>query len=102
MMREWLAFLGVLVILASTFLGLAWSQYWKAMSGSVPDLEEMGIWQFVQSNVGLTPEQAFVLSLVGLLVGVALTIPWWRERLLRENIWWEKRDEPLDKPPRVS
>jgi hypothetical protein len=51
--------------------------------------------------LGITPELAFILSVTGLLLGVALTIPWWRKRLQRENVWWEKRDTPLDRPPRV-
>ena len=62
----------------------------------------MEIWRFVETMLGITPELAFILSVTGLLLGVALTIPWWRKRLQRENVWWEKRDTPLDRPPRVQ
>ncbi len=101
MIKKLLALVGVLLILASTFVGLAWAHYWKAARG--PDLEvgKMGLWQSVHSNVALTPDLALILLLVGLLLGVALTIPWWRERLKHESVWWNKRDEPLDTPPRV-
>jgi hypothetical protein len=66
-----------------------------------PDDEELEFWQLVQSIIRLSHEQVFTTSLVALLLGAALTIPWWRKRLQRENVWWEKRDTPLDRPPRV-
>jgi hypothetical protein len=99
-LRNWLALVGLLFILASTFLGIAWAQYWKATGGRVADLEEMGIWLSVQSSLGITPDLALASTLAGLLLGIMMTIPWWRERLRRENVWWEKRGEPLDTPPR--
>jgi hypothetical protein len=79
---------------------MAWAQLWRATRGRTPDLNEMGIWPSVQWNLGITPDQAFIISLIGLLLGMLLTIPWWHERLQRESVCWEKQDKPLDTPPR--
>jgi hypothetical protein len=54
---------------------MAWAQLWRATRGRTPDLNEMGIWPSVQSNLGITPDQAFIISLIGLLLGMLLTIP---------------------------
>lgn len=101
MFRKWLAIVGILLIVGSSAIGLAWAQYWKATRELEPELEEMGLWRFLQSIVEVTPERAIILTLIGLLLGIALTVPWWRKRLESESVWWEKRDEPLDTPPRV-
>ncbi|MAU01086.1 MAG: hypothetical protein CL608_28405 [Anaerolineaceae bacterium] len=55
----------------------------------------------VGACLGTTVPGAIIWSLIGLLLGIVLTIPWWRDRLRQENRWWEKRDEPLDTPPRI-
>lgn len=44
---------------------------------------------------------ALIVAGIGLLLEPLLTLPWWRHRLKDESRWWEKRDEPLDGPPRV-
>ncbi len=101
MFKKWLAFVGVLLILVSAILGMALEQYWDVVRGFTPDFVDLGIWRFVQSILPISYEQLFVVALLCLLLGVGLTVPWFRERLQRENVWWEKRDEPLDKPPRI-
>lgn len=42
-----------------------------------------------------------IVAGIGILVGPILTIPWWLDRFRQEEKWFEKRDEPLDGPPRV-
>lgn len=105
MLRKSLALLGLLLILSSAFFGMAWIQYWDATWDAAQDLspddEELEFWQLVQSIVRLSHEQVFISSLVALLLGAVLTIPWWRERLQRENVWWDNRNGPLDSPPRI-
>lgn len=44
---------------------------------------------------------SLIVAGIGLLLGPLLTLPWWRHRLKDESRWWEKREEPLDGPPRV-
>lgn len=98
MIKKWLALIGLFFILTSSLIGVAWVQFRRlAFNG-----EEVEFWQFVQSVMGIMPDQILTLSLVGLLLGVILTIPWWRERLRQEGMWWEERDEPLDTPPRAG
>lgn len=101
MIKDLLALIGVLFILAGTFLGLASSTANPLGPPAVyiEGIEETAVWQSVQSATGITLEQFFVLSMVGFLLGVILIIPWGRERLQREGLWWEKRDGPLDTPP---
>lgn len=102
MIKNWLAILGVLILLVSGFLGLAWSEYERALRELTPDLEALVVWPFLQKYVDLTPNQVLFLIIATFLLGVALTIPWWLARLQKETIWWEKRDEPLDPPPRAG
>ena len=99
MVKKWLAWFGLLLILASLFMGMAWAQQWQATDGRTTDAEEMSLWRLVEGNVGITPEQALGFSLVGLLLGVMLMLPWWRDRLQQESEWWEMHDEPLDTWP---
>lgn len=102
MLRKSLALIGVLLILASIIFGLAWAQHRPWMGGFLSGPEESGLWQIVRSMTGVAPEQALPLSLVGLLLGLVLTMPWWRERLQQEEVWWQKRDEPVKGPPRAG
>lgn len=99
MIRKWLALLGLVFTLASIFAGMAWAQYWLAMPRRTPAGEELGIWRFVEANLGVAPEQALIFSLAGLVIGVMLTLPWWHKRLQQESNWWEKREEPLNTWP---
>ena len=102
MLRNWLALVGVLLILAAVVFGLAWAQYRVATDGSVPDSEGLGFSLLSRSIAEVTPNRAFVWSLVALLLGVSLTIPWWRQRLRQEEAWWQERDERLKGPPRAG
>jgi len=99
MIKKWLALIGLLFILTSSLIGVAWVQFRREVAFNG---EEVELWQFVQSVMGIMPDQVLTLSLLGLLLGVILTIPWWRERLRQEGMWWEKQDEPLDTPPRAG
>ncbi len=107
MFKKSLALFGLLLILWSAFLGMAWIQYWDATwdkdQGFIPSPaeEELGFWQLAQSILPVSHELLFDISFVALLLGFILTFPWWLERLHRENAWWEKRDTPFDRPPRV-
>lgn len=102
MFRKWLALIGVLLILTSIIIGLAWAKHRPWMGGFLPESEPSGLWQFLRSMTGVAPEQALPLSLVGLLLGLVLTMPWWRRRLQQEELWWQKRDEPVKGPPHAG
>lgn len=52
-------------------------------------------------STDFTDAGSLIIAGCGLLLGPLLTLPWWHERLKDESRWWEKRNEPLDGPPRV-
>ena len=102
MAKKWLALIGLMFILVAIIIGLASGQHLLAAGVSVPESEGSGLWEMVTSLTGISTGQALALSLIALLLGVALTIPWWRERLQREELWWQERDEPVKGPPRAG
>ena len=53
------------------------------------------------ARVAFRDDIAVIIAGIGLLLGPILTIPWWQHRLRREQKWFEKRDEPVEGPPRV-
>lgn len=100
MVRKLLAVTGVLLLAAGSLLGII---VFPVLRGDVsPERAAAVMWQRLQPFIPLSPEQAFFVSLIVVLFGVLLTIPWWWQRLRQENVWWEKRDEPLDPPPRAG
>lgn len=99
MNRKWLAWLGLLLILGSMFMTIAWADYWGETHEDIVGIEEINVWQFVEANTDLTPEQALILSLGSFVLGIMLVLLWWRKRVQQEDKWWEERDEPLRTPP---
>ena len=79
MFNNLLAAMGLIFILASSCVGVvAWKPYWAAANEVTLEAVEASVWLRLQSLVTMMPDQAMLLSLVGLLIGVLFMIPWWR------------------------
>ena len=102
MLRNWLALIGVLLIVTAVVFGLAWAQSKQVTEGAAAGSEGLEFPLLAESIAAATPDQAFIWSLGALLLGVLLTVPWWRRRLRQEEAWWQERDEPVKGPPRAG
>lgn len=92
MWRNVLALIGLLIFIGGIVL------LTMEVSRQQTDIDEPAV-TLVQQ--GLVERRAAIIAGIGLLLGPILTIPWWIERFRKESQWYEKRDEPLDGPPRV-
>ncbi|MFW6097331.1 MAG: hypothetical protein ACOC9Z_04610 [Chloroflexota bacterium] len=94
MWRRVLALIGVLIFIGGiVFLTVEVSQ-------QQAEIAERGL------ETGIRFAQVFdypatIIAGIGILLGPILTVPWWIEYFRQESQWYEKRDEPLDGPPRV-
>ncbi|HSM58387.1 MAG TPA: hypothetical protein VK879_19690 [Candidatus Sulfomarinibacteraceae bacterium] len=93
MLRNILALLGLLLFVSGLILLTVELSQQQA---TLPE-ETSGI----LSGILHTDTQAVIIAGIGLLLGPLLTIPWWRYRLREEEKWLEKRDEPIEGPPRI-
>jgi hypothetical protein len=91
MWRKALALLGLLIFVGGVVLLTAEIVQQQAQ------IEEPAVTQII----GLMEFRTAIVAGAGIFLGPLLAVPWWLERLRREEKWFEKRDEPLDGPPRV-
>lgn len=89
MFRKGLAILGLLLFIGGLIVFTA--EFSAQQTGLRPGF----------SSTTFTDAGSLIIAGCGLLLGPLLTLPWWYERLKDESRWWAKRDEPLDRPPRV-
>lgn len=91
MWRKALAIIGVLVfILGVMTLTVEIVQQQAQIDLQIPN-------RFIQ----LAQFRPVLIAGAGILLGPLLTIPRWLQRLRQEKKWFEKRDEPVEGPPRV-
>lgn len=90
MWRKGVAILGLLIFIGGILIFTA------EFSG-----QQRGLRPGVYPSTVFTDGGSLIVAGCGLLLGPLLTLPWWHKRLKDESKWWEKRDEPLDGPPRV-
>lgn len=95
MNKKWPAWLGLLLVLVSGLTAIVWGDGWIITLEQTSKIADGQLWRFVESNVGITLDQALIVSLIGFVLGIILILSWWRRRLQQEDEWWEERDEPL-------
>jgi hypothetical protein len=91
MWRKAAAILGLLIFVGGVFLLAAEIVQQQAQIGEPA----------IGPILGLVEFRTAIIAGAGILLGPLLAVPWWRERLRREEKWFEKRDEPLEGPPRI-
>lgn len=92
MWRKVLALIGLLFFIGGiVFLTVEVSQQQAGIEEPAVTLVQQGLFE----------RRPAITAGIGLLLGPILTIPWWIKYFRKESQWYEKRDEPMDGPPRV-